>query len=78
MSLLQKLNFEYCASVPWPAVDDDFNRWKAGIDQIDFWLQTEVGPRLVKWEWCNSRSAYEIGIAFQYDRDCMLFLLHWS
>lgn len=75
--LVDRHGFLYTASIPWPH-GSRVNAWQEGVHLIDTWLNSHVGVRLCHWAWTDSGSSYQIGVAFKWDCDRLLFLMTWS
>lgn len=76
--LIDAHSFFYTASVPWPLDHDHEVDWSASLNSIETWLNHRVGSRYTQWAWHDSGAAYQIGVAFRWDRDRSLFVLTWS
>jgi hypothetical protein len=71
-------SFEFQASVPWPQSEGAQLDWAWGIHSIESWLQVNVGARLQSWAWSDAGKINNIGVAFRWERDQLLFVLTWS
>jgi len=76
--LLDKHPFQYCATVPWPVVNEPQIDWVQGIQVVESWLNNHVGPRLKHWAWHDSQQMYHVGVAFKWDQDRLLFVIAWT
>lgn len=75
--LIDLHDFPYLASVPCPR-DRNLLNWMEAVDQVQTWLEHNIGYHYQHWAWTDSQAAENIGVAFLYDRDRCLFLLTWS
>ena len=77
--LIDQHFFHYHASVPWPSLEQDSQiDWIAGVEQLQDWLQFNIGRRPSLWAWHDGRSCYNMGVAFKWEKDRTLFLLKWA
>lgn len=70
--------FKYCASVPWPVLDQNQLDWVEGINRIELWLNQNIGQHYQEWAWDDSRHCYNIGVGFRWDRDRLMFVMVWD
>lgn len=76
--LIDRHGFVYTASVPWPQHVVDHCDWSHGIELFDVWLRDHIGTRLCSWAWADSGNSRNIGVAFRWDKDRLLFVMTWS
>jgi hypothetical protein len=69
--------FEYTASVHWPETSSNQLDWIDGIQDVERWLIDYTGPKYSRWAWNWSPYAYDISVAFKFDKHRTLFLLRW-
>ena len=74
--LVDRHGFLYTASIPWPH-HNGVQDWYQGIQAVDRWLTQHVGSRLSHWAWSDSGASYQIGVAFKWDSDRLLFVMTW-
>jgi hypothetical protein len=76
--LIDRHGFVYTASVPWPDEIVATSNWHHGIKIFDNWLRDHVGTRLSDWAWTDSGNSLNVGVAFRWDQDRLLFVMIWS
>jgi hypothetical protein len=76
--LVDRHAFVYTATVPWPAGIVPQLDWIQGVELVESWLQTHVGKHYVTWAWNDSKSSYQLGVAFKWDQDRSIFVLTWA
>jgi len=70
--------FEYRASVPWPAQSQRQVDWVSGVRTVEDWLNLCVGPQWAQWAWDQGHHHYQLGVAFRWDQDRLLFVMTWA
>lgn len=77
--LIDHPGFDHHASIPWPAADPLGQLdWEMGVRTVNHWLEYHIGPHLTHWAWADSGHSYQLGVSFRWDRDRLLFVLHWT
>ena len=72
--------FPYRAWAPWPEMDMAQQDWIEGVEKIEEWLETYVGPSQRVWAWDRVDLCYQgryVGVAFNDPRHRFLFCLRW-
>ena len=70
--------FQYRAEIPWPQMPDAQMDWVWGLYSVENWLNSNVGPRYTNWAFEPTDQIYNIGVAFRWERDQVLFVLKWT
>jgi len=70
--------FQFHASVPWPKLEQAQVDWARGIHSVEDWLEGNIGSKYKQWAWSDSEFTYNIGVAFRWDQDRLLFVMVWS
>lgn len=67
------LYFPYITTNPWPFADDPALDWITAVNELEYWLDHRIGPRLVRWNWLG----LQCRVAFAREPDRTIFLLRW-
>ena len=76
--LIDHTMFDHPATVPWPGLGGSQLDWVSGVQEIELWLQCNVGSHYTTWHWSDSGASHLIGVNFKWDQDRTLFVLVWS
>jgi hypothetical protein len=70
-------NFAYTANIRWPGATEQLD-WIQGITEVESWLLSYTGPKYQQWAWNRAEDAYDISVAFRYDKHRMLFVIAYG
>lgn len=77
--LCDSVPFQYYASVAWPLRDSQMD-WVWGVESVESWLTSRVGPRLKLWAWGypGHLDHYALALSFKQAPHRLLFCLAWE
>ncbi len=52
--------------------------WIQGVETLEHWLLSHIGPKISRWAWADSGYPHQIGVKFKWDRDRLLFVIVWA
>jgi hypothetical protein len=76
--LIEHSSFDHFASVPWPRLDPNQMDWIQGVETLEHWLLSHIGPKISRWAWADSGYPHQIGVRFKWDQDRLLFVIVWA